>query len=175
MSDRSFDDLLREYRTRGAIALAKDTPVLIRYGGGSEDKGQEERAYRTAFGRVEDTSPTNLEQTGQLRVLGAVIPVLKKEGAPFPDQIGVGRASNTDVCLPLTSISKYHAFFCLDGAGYTVSDAGSKNGTWLDGQRLSARNAVPIVDGARLRLGPYKFLFYSYHGFLDLLEQRADL
>jgi hypothetical protein len=173
MSERGFSDWLHEFRIRGAVpGLPHGTPVLVRYGG-KEASGDNDRAFRTAFGRVEQTAPSVIDPAAVApgKKLGVVIPILKKEGAPFPDQIGVGRAANTDVCLALNTISKYHAFFCADAHGkYSVTDAGSKNGSWKDGLRLVPRQPEAIVDGSRLRLGSHKFVFYTYAGFVRLLE-----
>jgi hypothetical protein len=176
MTERGFLDWLHEFRLRGAVnGLPSGTPVLVRYGGKELIEGQD-RAFRTAFGRVEQTDASLIDASSTPgRKLGAVILILKKEGAPFPDQIGVGRAANTDVCLALNTISKYHAFFCADAKGkYSVTDAGSKNGSWKDGVRLAPRQPAALVDGSRLRLGAHKFLFYSYPGFLRLLETQPE-
>jgi hypothetical protein len=171
MTERSFEECLREFRIRGVLARhPAGTPVLVRQGG--EASAGHDGGFRTAFGRLEQTHPSALDVAAKPEpALGSVFLVLKKDGAPFPEQIGVGRAANTDVCLPLTTLSKYHAFFSVDGrGGYVVADAGSKNGSWLDGRRLVPRQPVPLGDGGKLRLGAHKFLFYTYAGFIRLLE-----
>ncbi len=149
-------------------------PVLIRYGadGGEDGDG---RAFRTAFGRVENTSPTGLDELPDAnRTMTTVYVIAKKEGAPFPEQIGIGRAANTDVCLSLPKISKYHAsLFVEPGGTFACADAGSKNGTWLNAQRLAPREKTPLPDGSRLRLGPHKFVFHTYDGLIRLLRERA--
>ena len=169
--DRSFAECLREFRMRGNLpSHSAQVPVLVNYGG--TPAIEQERAFRTSFGRIEQTHASMADGKAPSEPeLGTVFLVMKKEGAPFPDQIGIGRAANTDVCLSLNSISKYHAFLSADGAGgYIVADAGSKNGTWLDGRRLVPRQPTPLVDGSRLRFGAHKFLFYTHTGFVRLLE-----
>jgi hypothetical protein len=169
--ERSFAECLREFRARGSLPtqLTK-APVLVNYG--AKPGSDQERAFRTAFGRVEpQTHASMADAKPPEQELGCVFLIVKKEGAPFPEQIGIGRAANTDVCVALSSISKYHAFFSADGAGgYVVADAGSKNGSWLDGQRLAPRQPAPLVDGSRVRFGSHKFVFYTHAGFVHLLE-----
>ena len=174
MLDRSFDDHLRSDCANGQlVGLKSGCPVLVRYDGDDDDSP--ERVYRTEFGRVASAHGTDMSpEHERRRPLGVVVSITKKEGAPFPEQIGLGRAANTDVSLPLTKLSKYHAFFREDGSrGFVVADAGSKNGTWVDGARLAAKAPAPVVDGTRIRVGPYKFFFYTWPGFLRLLDQRA--
>ncbi len=176
MSERTFSRYLSEFRTTGLVPYhAVGTPVLIRYGANGDD-ADPERAFRTAFGRVESQQTGFDRADGAQKVLGEVVLIAKKEGAAFPEQIGLGRASNTDVCLPLTRISKYHAFFTRESSGrYSVTDAGSKNGTWVDGQRLAPRVPTLLSDGSRLLVGPHKFMFYTYDGLLRLLKEHPGL
>jgi len=40
----------------------------------------------------------------------------------------------------------------VEGTSAWVEDLGSKNGTWVNGQRIAERTEVP--DGAEIRFGP---------------------
>jgi hypothetical protein len=108
--------------------------------------------------------------------VGEVLAIAKRQGAPFQDRIGVGRARNADICVLLPKVSKYHAFFTRkeDGA-YTLTDAGSKNGTFIDGRQLAEKVAVPVEDGNEVLFGPYRFTFYTPEGFLSIVGRRASL
>lgn len=66
-----------------------------------------------------------------------------------PGRSAVGRTG--DIALPSDAISRRHA--CLDRAGdeVLVSDLGSTNGTWLNGQRLHGPRV--LRDGDVLSLG----------------------
>jgi hypothetical protein len=58
-----------------------------------------------------------------------------------PTRVSVGRAPNKDIVLRHESVSKFHAWFEVDESGsFFVTDAGSKNATWLNG--------TPIVTAA---------------------------
>lgn len=70
----------------------------------------------------------------------------------------VGRKSPCELCIPDPTVSGRHAVFkvrCLDG-GHSVlllGDAGSSNGTWLDGTRLQGDNCMKVRQGSKIQLG----------------------
>jgi len=101
---------------------------------------------------------------------GTIYPITKREGGAFADRIGVGRARNADVSIQLPKISKYHAYFTWDDEGrWFLSDAGSKNGTRVDGDELEARTPVELRDTAEVTLGPYVFHYYSADALAHLV------
>lgn len=68
------------------------------------------------------------------------------------EQVFLGRHSDCDVVLKHASVSKHHAVFSKrpDGA-LLVYDTESKNGTWVNGDRLL--RATALWPGDRLRFG----------------------
>ena len=73
---------------------------------------------------------------------------------------------SVDVWIALPQVSKFHAFVVTDLEDrLTIADANSKNGTWVNGAKLPVRQAVPLVDGARVRFGPHEFLFLTLETF----------
>ena len=98
-----------------------------------------------------------------------VIPIVKAEGRPFPDRIGVGRTRNADITLPFNEISKYHAYFSNDGESWTLSDAESSNGTFIDGERLRPITPMALKDGALVAFGARLFLYRAPQKFYDWL------
>jgi pSer/pThr/pTyr-binding forkhead associated (FHA) protein len=50
-----------------------------------------------------------------------------------------------------TRISRRHARLSVTGLEISIEDLGSKNGTWVDGERIGS--AVALRDGTSLRLG----------------------
>lgn len=70
------------------------------------------------------------------------------------ERIGVGRARNRDVVLRHASVSKFHAWFQLDNDGTVyVADAGSTNGTKVDGKSLTPRELVAVEPGTPVSFG----------------------
>ena len=169
MGDPSFEEFVQEFRaTRGCAKLAVGTPVLVRIGG--EQDGATKLGFSTQASRASDAALTGNPASS----FGAVTFIAKMMGAAFPDQISVGRAANTDLCLPLASISKYHAFFSLlpDGS-HTITDVGSKNGTRVNDGRLTPKQAMRLLDGDLVTLGSCDFVFHTYRGFMQQLQRAA--
>lgn len=52
-----------------------------------------------------------------------------------------------------TEVSGAHLEVDRAGGVLSVADAGSRNGTWVNGQRLTPRERVPLDSGATLRIG----------------------
>lgn len=58
-----------------------------------------------------------------------------------------------------TEVSGAHLEIDRAGGVLRVSDAGSRNGTWVNGQRLPPRERTPLADGATLRMGRTLFVY----------------
>lgn len=99
-----------------------------------------------------------------------VIPIVKVEGRPFPERIGVGRTRGTDISLSENDVSKYHAYFSLDGDRWCITDANSSNGTFVNGMRLTAMTSVRLDDGALVAFGAQIYMFRVPTGFCDAVE-----
>ncbi len=72
------------------------------------------------------------------------------------DRWTLGRAISADVSLPGdSSISLRHAELLQTPHGLEIRDAGSRNGTWIDGQRINCArvhfDSVVLVGNSRLR------------------------
>lgn len=91
-----------------------------------------------------------------------IVPVGKRRGAEsaFLDRVSVGRATNTDIVLRHKTVSKYHGYFSADeSGGHYLVDAGSKNGTTLDGKTVEPRVSVALAPGARIIFGSVETIF----------------
>jgi DNA-binding winged helix-turn-helix (wHTH) protein len=63
----------------------------------------------------------------------------------------LGRAPEAPVWIDAAGVSRHHARIVVTGESATVEDLGSKNGTFVRGQRVTAPYA--LVDGDQIRLG----------------------
>jgi DNA-binding winged helix-turn-helix (wHTH) protein len=63
----------------------------------------------------------------------------------------LGRDGDVAVWLESPTISRHHARIHISGGDATIEDLGSKNGTHLRGERLTAPS--PLTDGDEIRLG----------------------
>ena len=74
----------------------------------------------------------------------------------------LGRGPECRVQVDSDRVSRRHARIVVDGASATLEDLGSKNGTYLDGQRVSG--AAPLRSGSLVGVGPAAFVFSSASG-----------
>lgn len=71
----------------------------------------------------------------------------------LPARCLVGRSRDCDLVSRARDVSARHALLEWNGADWQLRDLGSRNGTWLDGERL-ADAAQPVVPaGARVAFG----------------------
>ena len=68
-------------------------------------------------------------------------------------QLSVGRAQDNDLRLDGLQISNHHARFARSNGSVTVEDAGSTNGVYVNGERISGRRAVQLSDV--IQIGPF--------------------
>jgi pSer/pThr/pTyr-binding forkhead associated (FHA) protein len=102
-----------------------------------------------------------------------VFPIVKNQENAFGRGITVGRTGNNDVVLDDGTVSRFHAWFQRETDGrYIVTDAGSKNGSFVGGVRLTPRRPSPVSDGTRVRFGHVELTFYLASGFTKVLARR---
>lgn len=102
-----------------------------------------------------------------------VFPVVKNQENAFGRGITVGRTGNNDVVLDDGTVSRFHAWFQREADGaFSVTDAGSKNGTFVAGVRLLPRRSSALADGTRLRFGHVDLTFYLASGFTRVLARK---
>lgn len=78
----------------------------------------------------------------------------------FPLERGesiLGRTREAQIWLDSPGVSRRHASIRVEGARATLTDCGSKNGTWVDGARLTTPRE--LADGDRIKLGSVRLLF----------------
>lgn len=73
---------------------------------------------------------------------------------PLHGRLTIGRAGTCDISLPnASSVSSNHCVIQVSGGQVTVTDLGSTNGTYINGQRLSPNQQVPVFGGTVIYLG----------------------
>ena len=100
---------------------------------------------------------------------------IRKRPSPAPSKmICVGRATNNDIVLTHSTISKLHTYFLKSeyGDSYVIVDANSTNGTRVNNEPLAAYQNKPLGNRDQIRLGPtIKMLYLTPHGFFELLQR----
>jgi ABC-type multidrug transport system ATPase subunit len=66
----------------------------------------------------------------------------------------IGRAADNEVVVSDLNVSRYHAELRRGRAGYEIVDLGSHNGTFVNGQRVSA---APVTELDIIGIGPATF------------------
>jgi pSer/pThr/pTyr-binding forkhead associated (FHA) protein len=87
----------------------------------------------------------------------------------------VGRgAEGCDVVLGEGSVSKRHAVLRWRQRALSVVDLESRNGTFVDGERLLPGVAMPVEAGETLTFGTYRALVITPEGLHDLCRALQD-
>jgi hypothetical protein len=85
------------------------------------------------------------------------VPLIFKPGGK---RLNVGRASDNDLSLNETSVSKIHATLLLNNEGtLLVADTGSTNGTYINGRRIAYGEARQIEAGDVVGFGDVEVRF----------------
>ena len=94
-------------------------------------------------------------------------------GEMFPLNDGrtsIGRGLHADVRINDEGISRSHAQVELDEGNYYLSDAGSTNGTFANGDRV---DRYPLKEGDKIQIGASSVLKFTYHDDIDEDFQRS--
>lgn len=73
----------------------------------------------------------------------------------------LGRGNESDIVVDDTGVSRRHVEIRRTPRGVVVTDLGSTNGTFVEGNRITA---ATLVDGNTVTMGRTRLLFYSGEG-----------
>ncbi len=74
------------------------------------------------------------------------------------DEVTVGRSPDCEIFLDDVTVSRRHARLWKTGARYTIEDAGSLNGTFVNRRRVERHE---LEDGDELQIGKYRLTYLS--------------
>lgn len=119
------------------------------------------------------TASVQLDKLGQFMASdlsqALIAPVVKGDRNPF-EFISVGRASNCDIVLADSSVSKLHGYLkVLSPSTAEVTDGGSKNGTRVNGVLLEKRTPRRVKSGDTILFGRIPMQFLDPARFYGLL------
>lgn len=116
------------------------------------------------IGATEAFRPVSLpsEQTSEAN--GGSTPVLKVTKGPYAGQkftmgegtFTIGRDPSCDLFLSNMTVSRHHATIEISGDAAKIIDAGSTNGTWVDGHVV---DAAPLRPGSCIQIGTFEMRF----------------
>lgn len=109
-------------------------------------------------------------QAGPTNGEGLVLALEGKERSS--PQITLGRGAECDLSINDGTLSQLHLLFMRSARGWTVRDAGSKNGSKLDGIVLEPGKPVELKNGAKLQAGLVTLSYYEPAGLLARLREQ---
>jgi hypothetical protein len=99
-----------------------------------------------------------------------IVPVVKREGNPFPERLTVGRATNSDVLLRVPFVSKVHAHVIREPDGsFSIHDNNPSNRTYLRNRVLEAGATRKLEVGDAVAFGSLEFEFVDAGRLYDIL------
>ncbi len=87
-----------------------------------------------------------------------------KKGTEIPlkkDKFIIGRASDCTLRAGSDAISRHHCAIIKRESGYAIRDLGSRNGTYVNDERIERE--TPLSSGDAVRVGPLEFRFEALH------------
>jgi len=102
-----------------------------------------------------------------------VFRVTKSDRNTFGKMVTLGRIDNNDIILDHPSTSKFHAYFTPGNKDneYTLCDADSKYGTFLDDKRLRPSLPQRLTAGATIVFGKgIKYSYFPPGDFFDFVK-----
>lgn len=118
-------------------------------------------------GVTEEFGPVIAEESGAgARAIPSEGPVFVVRKGPQPgerfylecESVTVGRDPGSDIFLNDMTVSRTHAVFELRGNVVTVRDAGSLNGTYVNGV---VRDTATLNDGDVVQIGTFQMVYFS--------------
>ena len=76
---------------------------------------------------------------------------------PEDGMIIIGRDPHCEIHLQWNAVSRHHARIMKIGECYEISDAGSRSGTFVNGEKIAGR--VTLNDGDSIQISDYVFVF----------------
>jgi hypothetical protein len=138
----------RTYRVPGLVVDASANRSA------TKPMGSNQRLEASYKSTTDEDQPLPDHMTVLLRYAGGIAFLTKRPGSLFPEMISIGRALNCDIVVALSSVSKIHGLVHDEGGGrWSYSDQASKNGTLLNGNKLTPGDRHPLASGDRLQIG----------------------
>lgn len=139
-----------------AAAAPIDATTTIQFGGSGADRIEtSDRALSAVDAAAVDALP-----------VGHALLVVQKgpgSGSRFlldADEVTAGRHPDSGIFLDDVTVSRRHAIFRRDGGTFTVEDAGSLNGTYVNRDRIEK---TQLKDSDEVQVGKYRLVFFAGH------------
>ena len=131
---------------------------------GEDPAGRHPHPARDQDGRDADGNDPDGDSGLEGLLAGSSLLVVKRgpnAGSRFlldADTITAGRHPESDIFLDDVTVSRRHAEFVREGAGFVVRDVGSLNGTYLNRERIES---AALTGGDEVQIGKYRLVFLT--------------
>src|SRR3954453_17842067 len=137
------------------LAGAGDSTATINIAGGERSEISSDRQL----------NPVDAAAVDALPVGSALLVVQRGPGAGSrflldKDVTTAGRHADSEIFLDDVTVSRRHATFTREGGTFTVADAGSLNGTYVNRDRI---DTVVLKDTDEVQIGKYRLVFFQGH------------
>jgi pSer/pThr/pTyr-binding forkhead associated (FHA) protein len=134
---------------------AADSTATISIGSGERSEISSDRQL----------NPVDAAAVDALPVGSALLVVQRGPGAGSrflldKDLVTAGRHADSEIFLDDVTVSRRHATFTREGTSFSVSDAGSLNGTYVNRDRI---DTVVLKDTDEVQIGKYRLVFFQGH------------
>jgi pSer/pThr/pTyr-binding forkhead associated (FHA) protein len=145
----------RPLATDPASAVAPDSTATISIAG----------TERAEISSDRQLNPVDAAAVDALPVGSALLVVQRGPGAGSrflldKDVTTAGRHADSEIFLDDVTVSRRHATFTREGNTFTVADAGSLNGTYVNRDRI---DTVVLKDTDEVQIGKYRLVFFQGH------------
>jgi pSer/pThr/pTyr-binding forkhead associated (FHA) protein len=135
--------------------VAPDSTATISIAGGERAETSSDRQLNPVDAAAVDALP-----------LGSALLVVQRgpgAGSRFlldKDVTTAGRHADSEIFLDDVTVSRRHATFTREAGTFTVADAGSLNGTYVNRDRI---DTVVLKDTDEVQIGKYRLAFFQGH------------
>jgi hypothetical protein len=109
--------------------------------------------------------------------LAIVVYPLRPRSESQTDLVAMGRDARNDVVIPDVSVSRFHAMAKRNDSGaFLMLDAGSTNGTTVNGSSVPPRGAGPptrLKPGDTVKIGQVEFTFTDAASLQEFVRKAA--
>ena len=173
--------IVRDYyrasqESKSAFCAVNDHSFLVLIKGKLDRNNEKTSDFFTT--ELTEEELADLKEIAQGRMLNpdaSVFPLQKRAGVGGgAGVITVGRASDRDIVIPSSSVSKLHFYISkkpFSEDEYLIADSSSTNGTKINGDPIIAHKRSEIRSGDSIELG-YGFVlrFFTPSGFWEILQ-----
>jgi hypothetical protein len=160
MTEPLTECLKRFAENESAFAEGLDAPVVI-----FEPHSSSRQRLSTFQLHAIPKSGYEVPYFGPFAVVQAV-----KSRDPKAPRVTVGRTPDNDIVIDDPSVSRLHAWFELKRKRWQMTDAGSRNGTVIEGVRVPGKKWVSLGTQANIGIGDVSVGFFNPEDFVAYLR-----